>query len=57
MDIASITSNTAMAAMVRQLQTVNELQTAVMRQMADSQQELAAMLAEMGIGQNIDTLA
>ena len=57
MDIASITSNTAMAAMVRQLQTVNELQTAVMRQLADSQQELAAMLAEMGIGQNIDTLA
>ena len=57
MDIASITSNTAMAAMVRQLQTVNELQTAVMCQLADSQQELAAMLAEMGIGQNIDTLA
>ena len=57
MDIASITSNTAMAAMVRQLQTVNELQTAVMRQLADSQQELAAMLAEMGIGQNIDALA
>jgi hypothetical protein len=57
MDIASITSNTAMAAMVRQLQTVNELQTAVMRQLADSQQELAAMLAELGIGQNIDILA
>ena len=57
MDIASITSNTAMAAMVRQLQTVNELQTAVMCQLADSQQALAAMLAEMGIGQNIDTLA
>ena len=57
MDIASITGNTAMAAVVRQLQTVNEIQTAVMRQLADSQQEMAAMLAAMGIGQNIDTQA
>ena len=57
MDIASISGNTAMAAMVRQLQTVNELQTAVMSQMADSQQALATMLAEMGIGQNIDIQA
>lgn len=54
MDITSITGNTAMAAMVRQLQAVNEIQTAVMSQLADSQQALAAMLAEMGIGQNID---
>lgn len=54
MDIASISGNTAMAAMVRQLQTINEIQTAVMSQMADSQQALATMLAEMGIGQNID---
>ncbi len=57
MDIASITTNTAMAAVVRQLQTVNEIQTAVMRQLAESQQDLAAMLAAMGIGQNIDIQA
>ncbi len=57
MDIASITNNTAMAAVVRQLQTVNEIQTAVMRQLAESQQDLAAMLAAMGIGQNIDIQA
>ena len=57
MDIASITSNTAMATMVRQLQTVNEIQTVVMGQLAESQQALATMLAEMGIGQNIDIQA
>jgi hypothetical protein len=57
MDIASIISNTAMMAMVRQLQTVNEIQTAVMSRLADSQLALATMLAEMGIGQNIDIQA
>ena len=57
MEIASISGNTMLAAMVRQLQTVNEIQTAVMRQLADSQQELAALLAAMGIGQNIDLQA
>jgi hypothetical protein len=57
MDVSSITGNTAMAAMVQQLQTINEIQTAVMRQFAESQQELAAMLAAMGIGENIDIQA
>lgn len=57
MDISSITSNTGMAAMVRQLQTVSELQMAVMSQLAESQQALATMLAEMGIGRNIDIQA
>jgi len=55
MDIAPLSGNMAVAAMVRQLQTVNEIQTAVTRQLVESQQELAAMLAEMGIGRNIDT--
>ena len=57
MDIAAITSNTAVAAIVRQLQTISEVQTAVMGQMADSQQQLADMLAALGIGQNIDIQA
>jgi hypothetical protein len=57
MDIASITANTAVTAMVRQLQSVNEIQTAVMRQLADSQLALATMLAEIGIGRNIDIQA
>lgn len=57
MDVSAITGNTAIAAIVKQLQLVNELQTAVMSQMAASGQELAALLAEMGIGQNIDIQA
>ncbi len=57
MDISSITSQTAVAAIVRQLQTVSEVQTAVMSQMADSQQQLADMLAALGIGRNIDIQA
>jgi hypothetical protein len=57
MDISAISSNTAMAAMVRQLQTVSEVQTAVMRQVADSQQQMADLLAAAGIGQTIDIQA
>ena len=57
MDVSSISSSTAIAAIVRQLQTVSELQTEVMSQVVDSQQQLAQMLAAMGIGQNIDIMA
>lgn len=57
MDVSAITSTTAIAAIVRQLQVVNEAQVAVMSQMAASQQDMAAMLAAMGIGQNIDLQA
>jgi hypothetical protein len=54
MDISSISSNAAMAAVIRQLQTVNEVQTAVMAQIADSQQQMAAILSAAGIGQTVD---
>ena len=57
MDISAITGNTAIAAIVRQLQTISEVQTAVMSQLADSQQQMAALLASAGIGQNIDIQA
>jgi hypothetical protein len=57
MDISAISGNTAMAAMVRQLQTVSEIQTAVMRQVVDSQQQMADILAAAGIGQTIDIQA
>lgn len=57
MDISAISGNTAMAAMVRQLQTVSEIQTAVMRQMVDGQQQMADILAAAGIGQTIDIQA
>ncbi|MEJ2660994.1 MAG: hypothetical protein P8Z73_09765 [Desulfobacteraceae bacterium] len=57
MDISAISNNTAMAAMVRQLQTINEVQTAVMAQIADGQKQMAAILAAAGIGQTIDIQA
>lgn len=57
MDISAISSTTAVAAIVRQLQTVNEAQMAIMSQMAEAQQDLASMLAAMGIGQNISIQA
>jgi hypothetical protein len=57
MDISAISSNTAMAAMVRQLQTINEVQTAVLAQIADGQKQMAAILAAAGIGQTIDIQA
>ncbi|GEM_PF-1576297 len=47
----------AMAVAVRQLQVTAEMQTAVMQQLAASQQEMAAMLAEQGIGRNVDIQA
>jgi uncharacterized protein with HEPN domain len=57
MDISAVTSSTAVAAIVRQLQIVGEAQMAVMSQMAEAQQDLASMLAAMGIGQNINIQA
>ena len=57
MDISAVSSTTAMAAMVLQLQTVSAIQTAVMQQVADSQQQMADLLAAAGIGQTIDIRA
>lgn len=57
MDIAAISTNTAMAAMVRQLQSISEIQAAVMSQIAASQEQMAAILAAAGVGQNIDVQA
>jgi hypothetical protein len=54
MDISSITSNMAMVAILRQLQTVNAVQTAVMAQITDSQEQMAAILSAAGIGQRVD---
>jgi hypothetical protein len=57
MDISAISGNTAMAVMVRQLQTISEVQTAVMAQIADGQKQMAAILSASGIGQTIDIQA
>lgn len=57
MEIAPIQTSTAMAALARQLETTSALQTAVMKQIAESQQQMAELLQALGIGQNIDIQA
>jgi len=46
-----------MTTIVRQLQTTAEMQTAVMKKIVESQQQMAEMLAAVGIGQNVDVTA
>ena len=57
MDISETNMTATMAAIVRQLETTAEIQVEVMKQMADSQQQIAELLQSLGIGQNIDVKA
>ena len=43
-----------MAMIVRQLQTTTEMQVAVMKKIVENQQQMAEMLASIGVGQNVD---
>ncbi len=55
MDISSLPASSApMAAASQQLQTVMETQVAMLRELAESQQQVAQMLAENSLGQAID---
>lgn len=56
MEIAPLQSNSAVAMAVQALETTNALQMEVLKQMADSQQQMAALLSEMGLGQAIDIM-
>jgi hypothetical protein len=47
----------ATAAAAQQLQTVMGTQVAMLREVAESQQQVAQMLAEGGLGQTIDVMA
>jgi hypothetical protein len=47
----------ATAAAAQQLQTVMETQVAMLREVAESQQQVAQMLTEGGLGQTIDVMA
>ena len=57
MDVSQATMSSAMAAIVRQLQTVNEMQTSIMKSIAASEQQMAEMLHTMGVGRNVDVRA
>jgi len=57
MDAGPVPLDSSMAMIVQQLQTVGEMQTAVMKKIAESQQQMAEMLAAIGVGQNINLMA
>ncbi|MEJ2101632.1 MAG: hypothetical protein P8X68_16920 [Desulfobacterales bacterium] len=57
MDAGPVTLDSSMAMIVQQLQTTSEIQTAVMKKIVESQQQMAEMLAAVGIGQNVDVTA
>ena len=57
MDAGTIALDGSMAMIVQQLQTTSEIQTAVMKKIAERQQQMAEVLAAVGIGQNVDVTA
>ena len=57
MDVSQVTTSSAMAMIVQQLQTISEMQVEVMKDMAASQQQMAEMLQSLGIGQNVNIRA
>ena len=57
MDVSQVTMNSSMAMIVRQLEGMAEMQMAVMKDMADSERQIAGLLQSTGIGQNIDVTA
>jgi hypothetical protein len=57
MDVSQVSMTSSMAAMVRELQTISEMQTAILKSIAASQQQIAGMLYSMRVGQSIDIRA
>ncbi len=57
MDVSQVSASSAVTAVVRELQAINKIQMAIMKSMADSQQQITEMLQAAGIGQNIDVQA
>jgi hypothetical protein len=57
MDAGRVALDSSMAMIVQQLQTTSEMQVAVMKKIAESQQQMAEMMASMGIGQNVNLTA
>jgi hypothetical protein len=57
MEISPVSTNSAMAGITRQLETTTAMQTAILKQMAQSQQQMADILQALGIGQSVDIQA
>jgi hypothetical protein len=57
MDAGQVSLDSSMALIARQLQTSTEMQLAVMKKIAESQQQMAQMLTSIGVGSNVDAFA
>ena len=57
MDAGQVALDSSMAMIVQQLQATSEMQLAVMKKIAESQQQMAEVMASMGIGQNVNVIA
>jgi hypothetical protein len=57
MDAGRVALDSSMAMIVQQLQATGEMQIAVMEKIVEGQQQMAEMLASIGIGQNVDLTA
>jgi len=57
MDAGQVALDSSMAMIVQQLQTTGKMQTAVMKKIVESQQQMAELLTAVGVGQNIDLIA
>ena len=58
MEVSQIAVSTAaVAAVVNELQAINEAQMAIMKSLAESQVQMSEMLRAAGIGQNINVSA
>ena len=58
MEVSQIAVSTAtIAAVVTELQAINEAQMAIMKSLAESQIQMSEMLRAAGIGQNINVSA
>jgi len=55
--LSPVSTNAALSTVSRQADTSVAIQTAVLKQIADSQQQVAELLADLGIGQNVDIQA
>ena len=57
MDTGQVALDSSMAVMVRQLQATTEIQLAVMKKIAESQQQMVEMITSVGVGTTIDAFA
>ena len=57
MDLGQVALDSSMAVMVRQLQATTEMQLAVMKKIAESQQQMVEMITSVGVGTTIDAFA